>query len=149
LRQTRNYGAVHETHREVEEQQKAAAPDPAASRQPTRNYDAVRDTQHQVDDRQMRKKIEPRVWTNHAGMVSQNEAANRWIEENQEIRKKMAQSNNPGASREGQGAQPSQSPRQQNDPVLQEARAISEQTKRREAADRARVQDRERSGPER
>ncbi len=80
-------------------------------------------------------------------MVPQQASANIWIRQNHEIR--MAESDKPGGEREGEGAQPSQPNREQNDPELQEARAAVEEARRREAAERARQQERERGGPER
>ena len=48
MRQPRNYGALHETHREVDEQQTppAETPERAAHRP---NYRELHETQHQVD----------------------------------------------------------------------------------------------------
>jgi hypothetical protein len=63
----------------------------------------------------------------------------------QNIETKMAQNENSGAARDGQGGQSSN----ENDPELQEARAAVEEARRREAAERARQQEHERSGPER
>ena len=150
MRQPRSYGALHETHREVEEQQNS----PAATR-PTRNYGALHETQHQVDEKQNSPAQAPenhagpanilRSWTHHGGMYSQQQSANKWIEQNYEIRAKMAESGKPGAGREGEGAKPSQ----ENDRDLQEARAAVEDARRREAAERARTQERDRGGPER
>jgi hypothetical protein len=150
LRQSRNYGALHETHRQADEQQ---TPPAAPSRQP-RDYGAVRETHHQVDEQQNQNSPAKtperpdvlRSWTHHGGMVPQQKSANDWIKQNNEIR--MANGDKPGAGREGEGAQPSQ-PNRENDPDLQQARAAVEEARRREAAERARSQERERSGPER
>jgi hypothetical protein len=157
LRQSRSYGALHETHRQVDEQQSA----PAEQRQ-ARNYGALHETQHRVDEQQ-NAAPEPgperpdmqRSWSHRGGMVPQQESANHWIRQNNGIR--MSDNEKPGAGREepapgvtrGEGAQPSQPGRDQNDPELQEARAAVEEARRREAAERARMQERERSGPER
>ena len=158
MRQTRNYGALNESHREVDEQQNSsAAPgqeDPAPSRQP-RNYGALHETQSQVDGRQNSPATEERAehpaplrsWTHYGGMVPQQGSANIWIRQNYEIR--MAESDKPGAGREGEGAQSPQSNRDQDQAELQEARAAVEDARRREAAERARQHEHDRSGPER
>jgi hypothetical protein len=146
LRQSRSYGALHETHRQVDEQQSA----PAAQPQP-RNYDALRETQHRVDEQTAAPEPGPkrpdiqRSWTHHGGMVPHHASAHNWIKQNHEIR--MSDNGKPGTGREGQGTQ--QPSRDQNDPELQEARAAVEEARRREAAERARQQERDRSGPER
>ena len=80
-------------------------------------------------------------------MVPQQKSANDWIKQNNEIR--MANGDKPGAGREGEGAQPSQPTASRTTPDLQQARAAVEEARRREAAERARSQERERSGPER
>jgi hypothetical protein len=61
----------------------------------------------------------------------------------------MAESDKPGAGREGEGAQSPQSNRDQDQAELQEARAAVEDARRREAAERARQHEHDRSGPER
>jgi hypothetical protein len=137
LRQSRNYAALHETQHQVDE-----TPSPAG-RQP-RNYDAVRDTQHQVDrdaEESPKRPAIQRSWTHLGGMVPQQKSANDWIEQNQEIR--MSDRRDSGSGRDGQGAQP-EAARDENDPELQEARAIVEEARRREAAERARLQERDR-----
>jgi hypothetical protein len=95
LRQTRNYGALNESHREslprtrsgVDEQQNSsAAPgqeDPAPLRQP-KNYGALHETQSQVDGRQNSPATEQRAeqpaplrsWTHYGGMEPQQGSAN-------------------------------------------------------------------------
>ena len=55
----------------------------------------------------------------------------------------MATSNQSGPSRQGQGTQA------ENNPDVAQARAAVEDAKRREAAERARAQERDRGGPER
>jgi hypothetical protein len=146
LRQARNYGALHEAQQQAEEPQ--ASP---AARQP-RNYEAVRETQHQVDEQQASSDNRPerptvqRSWSHYGGMASQQESANEWIRQNNEIRAKMAETAKSGASREGQGTQ---SPQQGQDAAVQRAQAAVEDARRREAAERGRQQERERSGPER
>jgi hypothetical protein len=153
VRQPRNYGALNDTHREVDQQQNS----PADAR-PARNYDALRDTQHQVDEKQNSPAQTPqkrpdgpvvRSWTEQGGMVAHQESARDWIEQNQEIRKKMAQNAKSGASRGGEGTQSPQSEREQDQAELREARAAINETRQREAAERARQQERGRSGPER
>ena len=124
MRQQRNYGALHDTRREVDEQQNAPAPEESAERRGPL-----------------------RTWTHYGGMVPQQESANKWIRQNYEIR--MAANDKPGASREGEGAQSSQSESEQDQAELQEARAAVEEAKKREGAERARQQEHERSGPER
>jgi hypothetical protein len=153
LRQSRNYGALHETHRQVDEQQQSPAP---GARQP-RHYGALHETQHQVDEQRNSPAETPekrperpavlRSWTHHGGMVSHQDSANNWIKQNHGIR--MAESDKNGTGREAEGAQPSQPNRQSNEAEVQEARAAVEEARRREAAERARLQERERSGPER
>jgi len=147
LRQSRNYGALHETHQQTDEQQNS----PSASREP-RNYGALHETQHQVDEQLGQQGPERpdvlRSWTHLGGMVPQQGSANEWIRQNYEIR--MAENDKPGADREGDGQQQSpQQDREQDQAELQEARAAVEEARRREAAERALQQQRERSGPER
>lgn len=152
-RQPRNYDPVRETQyqaderlnaRHVEELHSRLEPQ---SRQP-RNYEALRETQQRVDDRQAEQELPDRPvqrsWTHRGGMVPQQESAITWIRQNHEIR--MAKGDNTGAERAGEGAP--QPTRDQNDPELQEARAAVEEARRREAAERQRLQERER-GPER
>lgn len=155
MRQARNYGAVNETHRQVDEERNSRPEAPsqeAVSRQP-RSYGAVNQTQWQLDERQNSSANTPerpaivRSWTHYGGMVPQQGSANDWIKQNREIG--MSDSGKSGAGRGGEGAQPSQPNREQNDPGLQEARAAVEEARRREAAERARSQERERGGPER
>jgi hypothetical protein len=148
VRQARNYGTINEAHRQslprtrsgVDEQQNAAA----AQRQP-RNYDVLRATQQHVD-KQQNSPPEPerpdtlRRWTHYGGMVPQQKSANDWIKQNYEIR--MSDNGKTGAGRQGQGTQPSAA-------ELQQAQAAVEEAKRREAAERARLQERDRGGPER
>ena len=160
MRQARNYGALNETHREslprtrsgVDEERNSEpeAPSQAASRQP-RSYGAVHQTHWQLDERQSPAADTPerpatvRSWTHYGGMVPQQTSANDWIKQNYEI--SMSDNAKPGAGREG--AQSPQPGRDQNGPELQEARAAVEEARRREAAERARLQERDRSGPER
>jgi hypothetical protein len=142
VRQQRNYRALHETRRELDELQNVQLDNP---RQP-RNYEALRETQHDLDERQTQP-TQPvrRSWTHYGGMEPQQASAHVWIRQNHEIR--MAQNQNSGADREAQG---NRSPREElNQAELQEARAAVEEARQREAAERAREQQRERSGPER
>jgi hypothetical protein len=137
----RNYAPLHETRRQLDEQQTAAA----SSREP-RNYDGLRTTQQRVDrdteaERPDLSSIQ-RGWTHRGGMVPQQHSANVWNRQNIEI--KMSERGESGAGRDGEQQQHSE-----NDPGLQEARAAVEEARRREAAERARLQERERSGPER
>jgi hypothetical protein len=175
LRQSRSYGALHETHRQVDEEQSARAPEQGP---PERKYDALRETerlveeqrhspppreipapppaeryygalretQHQLDERQAEEPDRPvrRTWTHHGGMVPQQHSAIIWNKQN--IESKMADNDKPGTERAGEGTQPG---RDQNDPELQQALAAVEDAKRREAAERARQQERDRGGPER
>ena len=150
MRQARNTGALHETHRQVDDQQEFA-PEPSASRSP-RNYGALQETQHQIDDRNSLAKRASalfRSWTHHGGMVEHHASANEWIRQNHEIRTKMAANDKSGPGREGEGAQSPQSNREQDQAELQEARAAVEEARRREGAERARQQEHDRSGPER
>jgi hypothetical protein len=142
LRHSGSYGALHETHREVDEQQNtpAATPEREAHRP---NYEALRETQHEVDERQEGIRLTQRSWTHYGGMVPQQHSAIKWHNQNIEI--KMAQNQNSGPERAEEGAQPNQ----ENDLELQEARAAVEEARRREAAERARQQERGRDGPER
>lgn len=138
---------MHEAHREVDEQQTAPAETPErAAHRP--DYGTLHETQHQVDEQAAEERqaaLNPRrSWTHHGGMVPQQYSADTWHKQNLEIR--MAQNNNSGAARGGQGTEPGPS---QNDPELQEARAAVEEARRREAAERARQQERDRGGPER
>jgi hypothetical protein len=151
-RQPRNYEDLRETQYRVDEQL-SSRPEPAPTPQPG-NYEVLRRTQYEVDaqlNSPTEAEAEPqrpeaqRSWTHRGGMVPQQESAQIWIKQNHEIR--MA-NENPGAEREGQGTQPSQPSRDENDPQLQEARAAVEEARRREAAERARQQERDR-GPER
>lgn len=139
MRQARNYGALHETHRQAEE-----PPSQTVPRAP-RAYGAVRETQWQLDEQQQSRAARPpiaRSWTHYGGMVPQQESANEWIKQNQKLR----MSGNKGRG----GEQGSPSPdRQQNDAELQQARAAVEEARRREAARRERQQEHERGGPER
>jgi hypothetical protein len=175
LRQSRSYGALHETHREADEQrsetpspsrperkhdavretqrqveeQRHAPPPPEipSPPPPERYYGALRNTQGQVDERQAEQPDRPvqRRWAHHGGMVPQQRSAMIWNRQNIEI--KMAENDKTGGSeRAGEGAQPD---REQNDPELQQALAAVEDAKRREAAERARQQERDRGGPER
>ena len=161
MRQTRNYGALHDTHREVPTEGRrlnsSAAPgqeEPAPLRQP-RNYGALHETQHQVDQQQNSPEPEERAeqpgplrsWTHYGGMVPQQASAMIWHQQNIEIR--MAESDKPGAEREGEGAESSQSDQELDQAELQEAQAAIQETRQREATERARQQERERSGPER
>ena len=143
MRQARNYGALHETHREVEE-----TPSQTVSREP-RAYGAVRQTQWQLDEQQQSRaeaSARPpivRSWTHYGGMVPQQELANDWIKQNDKSR--MSDSGKGMGGRQG-----SPSPdRQQNDAELQQARSVVEEARRREAARRERQQEHERGGPER
>lgn len=88
-----------------------------------------------------------RNWTHLGGMVPHHDSANRWHKQNEHLMSERH--NGGGSSREGQGTQTSGSGRDQNDPELQQARAAVEEARRREAAERARLQERERGGPER
>ena len=126
MRQQRNYGALNETRRELDEQQ--AAPNPS----------------------QEERAESPRVlrtWTHEGGMVQHHDFANKWVRQNHEI--KMAANDKPGAGREGEGAQSSQPDRAQQQAELQEARAAAQDARQREAAERSRQQERDRGGPER
>jgi hypothetical protein len=188
--QSRNYGALNETHRQVEEIQNAFPEAPP--RQP-RNYEAVRETQYQTDERQTaepeaaaspspqprnyqvlrdaqheslpqtRSGVEEarateeqqperpvfRTWTHLGGMVPQHGSAIRWDKQNQEIIR-MSDRGDAGTDRDGEGtSSPQQESVNENDPDLQEARAVVEEARRREAAERARQQERDRGGPER
>lgn len=177
MRQSRNYGALHDTQREADEQQSTQAPEqdpsgperkydalretqrqaeerryspppPAIPAPPPaeRSYGALRETQHQLDERQAEQPDRPvrRTWTHHGGMVSQQHSAIIWNKQNIEI--KMADNDKAGADPAGEGTQPGHD---QNDPDLQQALAAVEDAKRREAAERARQQERDRGGPER
>jgi hypothetical protein len=132
LRQTRSYGALHETQHEIDEQKDTpASEEHAARRSPLRS------------------------WTHYGGMVSQQESANKWIRQNNEIRMAANESQStgreepaPGATR-GEGTQSRQSEQEQDQAELQEARAAVEEAKQREASERGRQQERDRSGPER
>ncbi|MBV9825372.1 MAG: hypothetical protein JO001_06835 [Alphaproteobacteria bacterium] len=147
MRQSGNYGALHETHREVDEQLNGRAP----ASQESRYYGALHETQHEVDAQQnaipetipQRPEIQ-RSWTHHGGMVPQQGSANDWVRQNYEIR--MSDNQRSDADRTGENTQPAHD---QNDPELQEARAAVEEARRREAAERARTQERDRGGPER
>jgi hypothetical protein len=142
LRQSRSYAALRETQREVDEQQSAPAETP--ERAPHRpNYEALRDTQHEIDERWARIRLMHRSWTHLGGNVPHQHSALIWHNQNIEI--KMAQNGNSSPERGGEGAQPNQ----ENDPELQQAKAAVEDAKRREAAERARQQERDRGGPER
>lgn len=147
MRQSRNYGALHDTQREVDEQQTppAETPERGAHRP---NYRALHETQHQVDEQaaeERRAALNPqRRWAHHGGMVPQQHFALIWNKQDIEI--KMAQTENSGTAREEEGSQPG---RDQNDPELQQALAAVEDAKRREAAERARQQEHGRDGPER
>jgi hypothetical protein len=125
VRQQRHYGALNETPRQIDEPE--VTPDPA----PEERADPARVL---------------RTWTHYGGMVPQQESANEWIKQNREIR--MAANDKTGAGRDGESAQSSQD-RAQDQAELQEARAAVEEARRREAAERARSQERERDGPER
>ena len=146
MRHSGSYGALHETHREVDEQQNApaATPERAAHRP---NYDALRETQHELDEQQAGERVPDRPvqrsWTHRGGMVQQQHSALIWNKQNIEI--KMAANDKTGTERGGEGTQPNQ----ENDPELQQALAAVEDAKRREAAERARQQERDRGGPER
>jgi hypothetical protein len=163
LRQSTNYGSLHETHRESLPRTRSGVDDlhsrlePQA--RPPRNYEALRDTQHQVDHQSPRTRSGvdrdaaqqgperpeiQRSWTHHGGMVPQQHSANIWDRQNQEIIR-MSDNQRSGAGREGEG----QPARDENDPELQEARAAVEEARQREAAERARMQERDRGGPER
>ena len=155
MRQARNYGAVNETHRQVDEERNPGPEAPSqetVSRQP-RSYGAVHQTQWQLDERQNPSAGMPerpaivRSWTEYGGMVPQQGSANDWIKQNREIG--MSDSGKSGAGRGGEGTQSTPPDRRQNDPDLQQARAAVEEARRREAAERARMQERERGGPER
>jgi hypothetical protein len=141
LRHSGSYGALHETHREIDEQENAPAAEPErAAHRP--DYEALRDTQHEIDEQQARIRLTQRSWSHHGGMVPQQRSAIIWHNQNIEI--KMAQNGNSGPERAGESTQPNQ----ENDPELQQALAAVEDAKRREAAERARQQERDR-GPER
>jgi hypothetical protein len=149
LRQSRSYGALNETHRQIDEQQNSQPETPTrtTSRDP-RNYGALHETHRQADEAPEPERPGPlRSWTHRGGMVPHQESAHTWIRQNNEIR--MAESDKSGPAREGEAAQPSQPNRDQNQAELQEARAAVEEARRREAAERARLQERERGGPER
>jgi hypothetical protein len=151
VRQSRNYAAVNETQRQslprtrsgVEEQRHAVID----AREP-RNYDALRATEQRVDreveQQGPQRPAIHRSWTHHGDMVSQQGSARVWDKQNQELIR-MSDNQSPGAGREGDG----QPARNENDPELQEARAAVEEARRREAAERARMQERDRGGPER
>jgi hypothetical protein len=157
LRQPRNYSPVNETHRQVDEQQNTRAVEESRSpsRQP-RSYESLRESQYRVDEQQnvptakdnetprRPEKRMDRSWTDRGGMVAQQSSANKWHEQNLEMRMRSAHGDKSGAERATEGTQPR---RDQNDPALQRARHIAEQTRQREAADRSR--EHERSGPER
>jgi hypothetical protein len=150
LRQPRSYGALNETHREVDEQQNSAEESRQPSRQP-RNYEALRETQYQVDDQRNTDSTKgteapgrleatvQRSWTPYGDYASHQDSANKWHQ--QDLRIKMAQSDRSGADRAGEGPQPN---RDQTE--LQEARAIAEEARKVEQ-DRAR--QREHDAPER
>lgn len=149
MRQPRSFGALQETHRQVDGQENA--PEAPASR-PARHYGTLHDTEQQVEAQNARAKQaapELRSWTHHGGMVEHHASANEWIRQNHEIRTKMAANDKSGAGRDGEGAPSSQSNREQGQAELQEARAAVEEARRREAAERARQQEHDRSGPER
>jgi hypothetical protein len=61
----------------------------------------------------------------------------------------MAANDKSGAGQESEGPQSPQSNRGQDQAELQDARAAVEEAKRRESGERARQQERDRSGPER
>jgi hypothetical protein len=155
LRQARNAGALRETHRQVDQELDApAGPEQPAFRR-SRNDAAEQETQRGVDEENSRAAQEAhhpsvlRTWTHRGGMVEQQASANRWVRQNQEIRARMAANDSPGSGREGEGAQSRQSGQEQDRAELEEARAAVEEARRREAGERARQQERERSGPER
>lgn len=129
MRQQRNYGALNETRRQTDEQQQSE----------TARSDAAAERTTQAGPL--------RTWTHYGGMVPQQESANRWVRQNHEI--KMAANDRPDGARAGEGAQSSQQDQAQDQAELQEARAAVEEARKREAAERARLQERERGGPER
>jgi hypothetical protein len=149
-RQPRNYEELRRTQYKVD-REPSSRPDPGPAPQPG-NYEVLRRTQYEVDAQRNSGAAAPepeaqrpgvqRSWTHHGGMVPQQHSANVWIRQNHEIR--MANENS-GTQRQEQGAQAG---RNQSDPQLQEARAAVEEARRREAAERARTQERDR-GPER
>jgi hypothetical protein len=132
-RQSRNYGALHETQREIDEQQQQDTPAP---------------------EEQAARRGPLRTWTHYGGMVPQQASANKWIRQNHEIRMAANESSQgreepaPGSTR-GKGTQSQQSEQEQDQAELQEARAAVEEAKQREASERVRQQERDRSGPER
>jgi hypothetical protein len=157
LRQARNYGALHDTRREADQQpnEPALTPEETQSRDP-RHYGSLHETQQHVDEKQ-NAQAEPseersgrpilRQWTHRGGMAPQQESAMIWHKQNIEIKMAAANDKSGGEQeREGEGSQPN---REENDPELQQARAAVEDAKRREAAERARQHEHDRSGPER
>jgi hypothetical protein len=129
LRQSRNIGALRETHREVDQEQNS----PVA--------------QSQAPEQNVRQSAPVRSWSHRGGMVPQQESANTWIRQDNDIR--MAQSSRQGAERSGEGAQ--QPGREQGNANLQQARAAAEEARKHQAAQKQREAERapERGGPER
>jgi hypothetical protein len=129
LRHSRNIGALRETHREVDQEQNS----PAAA-------------QGQAPEQNAGQSGPVRTWSHRGGMVPQQESANTWIRQDNDIR--MAQSGRAGGERSGEGAQSSSQHENSN---LQQARAAAEEARRRQEAQRQREAERvqERGGPER
>lgn len=157
MRQARNYGALNDARREVGQQpnEPALTPEQSPSRDP-RHYGSLHETQRHVDERQNTQAEELqerasrpilRQWTHRGGMAPQQESAMIWHKQNIEI--KMAAANDKSGGEQEQAGEGSQPNREENDPELQQARAAVEDAKRREAAERTRQQERDRSGPER
>ena len=121
---------MHQAHREVEQEQNS----PVAS-------------QSQVPEESARPSGPVRSWSHRGGMVPQQESANTWIRQNNDIR--MAQSGRASPERSGEGAQ--QAGREQQNSNLQQARAAAEEARKHQAAQRQREAERanERGGPER
>jgi hypothetical protein len=158
VRQSRSYGALHETHREADEQQPSSSPETPERSAHRPDYGALHDTEHQVDEQREARAAEERQaalnprrsWTHYGGMWPHQLSAYVWNKQDIEIRTiRMAENQNSGAEREGEGPETSQSEQAQDQAEIEEARAAIEETRRREAAERARQQERDRSGPER
>lgn len=121
---------LRETHREVDQEQNSPAP-----------------PQGQAPEQNAGHSGSVRTWSHRGGMVPQQESANTWIRQDNDIR--MAQSGRAGGERSGEGAQQSSS--QHENANLQQARAAAEEARRRQEAQRQREAERvqERGGPER
>jgi hypothetical protein len=147
LRQPRNYGALRDTQRQADEPgiSPPETPERAAHRP---NYAPLHDTQQRIDEQaradeaaeQRTQRPILRRWTHRGGMVPQQESATIWNRQDIEIRKnQMAENDKTEANKEGEGTQRGVD---ENDPELQEAKAVVEDARRREAAERARQQER-------